>query len=88
MKKTLMAISVSLLFAASAFAIDAPPQPKGTGQHFEQNKADILKRIDQRIARNQEERACVQAAKNHDDIKSCREKFKAEVQEQRQNMKR
>lgn len=88
MKTTMMAVSVSLLFAVSAFAIDGAPQPKGVGPNFEKNKADIISHIDQRIARNQEEKACVQAAKNHDDVKACRDKFKTEVKEQRQNMKK
>ena len=88
MKTAIMAVSVALLFAIPAFAIDAAPQPKGTGPNFEQQKTDIIKRIDGRIARNQEEKSCVLAAKNHDDIKACRDKFKAEIQEQRQNMKK
>ena len=82
-----MAVSVLLLFAASAFAVDAPPPPKGTEPNFEQLKAEIINRIDQRIARNQEEKSCVQSAKSHEDLKACREKVKAEVKEQRHNMR-
>lgn len=88
MKTAIMIVSASLLFAVSAFATDAAPQQKGPGPNFEQNKAEILKRIDQRISRNQEEKSCIQAAKNHDDVRACRDKFKAEVQEQRHNMKK
>jgi hypothetical protein len=88
MKKTLIAMAVSILFAAPAIAADNAPQAKGPDQNFEQRKADILKRIDERIARNQEEKACVEAAKNHDDLKACREKFKAEIMEQRQKLRK
>jgi len=84
MKTVLIAMAASILFAAPAFAADNAPQPKGPGPSFEQRKSDILKHIDERIARNQEEKTCVQAAKNHDDLKACRDKIRAEVMEQRQ----
>jgi hypothetical protein len=83
----MIAVAVSILFAAPVLAADNTPQPRGPGANFEQRKSEILKRIDDRIARNQEEKGCVQAAKNHDDLKACREKFKAEVQEQRQRQR-
>jgi hypothetical protein len=83
MKTAIIAMAASLLFVATAFAADNAPQPGEPGPSFEQRKADILKRIDERIARSQEEKTCVQAAKNHDDLKACREKLKAEVQQQR-----
>lgn len=82
MKTALIAMAVSILFAVPAFSVDSTPQSKGVGPNFEQHKSDIIKRIDERIARNQEEKSCVQAAKNHDDVKACRDKFKAEVKEQ------
>lgn len=81
-------VAVSMLYAVSALAVDAAPHVKTSGPNFEQHKADIIRRIDLRIARNQEEKSCIQAAKNHDDVKACRDKFKAEVQEQRHNMKK
>jgi len=84
MKTVMIAMAVSILIAAPAFAADNAPQPKGPGPSFEQRKSDILKHIDERIARNQEEKTCVQAAKNHDDLKACRDKIRAEVMEQRQ----
>ncbi|HXE96483.1 MAG TPA: hypothetical protein VN642_08760 [Dongiaceae bacterium] len=83
MKTAMIAMTVSILFSAPAFAADNAPQFNGAGPSFEQRKSDILKHIDERIARNQEEKSCVQAAKNHDDIKACRDKFKAEVLQQR-----
>lgn len=84
MKKTMIAVAVATLFAVPVFAADTTtPPPKEPGPNFEQAKSDTLKRIDERIARNQEEKACVQAAKNHGDLKACWEKLKAEVQGQR-----
>jgi hypothetical protein len=87
MKTAMIAAAVSILLAAPAFAADNAPQTKGPGPNFEQRKSEILKRIDERIARNQEEKACVQAAQNHNDIKACRDKFKSEFQEQRQKQR-
>ena len=83
MKKAMIAAIISLLIVAPVFADNSVQQPKGPGPNFEQVKADILKRIDERIARNQEEKSCAQAAKNHEDLKACREKFKEEMKAQR-----
>jgi len=83
MKTAMIAMTALVLFSSPAFEADNAPQFNGAGPSFEQRKSDILKHIDERIARNQEEKSCVQAAKNHDDIKACRDKFKAEVLQQR-----
>ena len=37
---------------------------------------------------NQEELACVQAAKNHADMKACRDKFREEMNEKHQNLRK
>ena len=84
MKKAMVTAAVFILFATAAVAADNTQQPMVQGHNFEQHRADILKRIDERIVRNREEKSCVQAAKNHEDIKACQDKFKAEVREQRQ----
>ena len=76
MKKALIsAIVITLAFALPAFAAEnnQPQQARGPG--FEERKAEILGHIDERIARNQQERACVQAAKSREDLKACRDKF-------------
>lgn len=79
-------IFMTLLAATStAFAVDAPPQ--GKGQNFDKIKADVTGRINARIARNQEELSCVQNAKNHAELKACRDKFREEVKEQRDRMR-
>ncbi len=82
MKKSI--ITLALLFAASsAFAVEPTPgEGKGAGPNFEKRKAEIISRINVRIARNQDELSCVQAAKDHADLKECRKKMKREMKEQ------
>ena len=89
MKKTMVAAVIFLFFAAPAFAADNNALPaKGPGgpadAKFDQVKADVLKRIDERIARIQEIKTCVEAAQNYNNLEACREKFKEEMMEQRQ----
>lgn len=79
-------ITVSLLLATTAaFAADPPPQ--GQGQNFENFKANVISRINARIARNQEELSCVQSAKDHNALKECRQKFAQELKAEREQMK-
>jgi len=84
MKKKIISLVIAGLFAVPAFAIDNALVPIAPVQNFEQHKAELLKRIDERIARSQEEKSCVQAAQNQNDIKACREKIREEVRDQRQ----
>ena len=83
MKTALIAALFTGLCVTSVFAADE----KGVGQNFETRKAEVLKNIDQRIVRNQEEKACVQSAANHDALKACREKFRAEMKSDRPGKK-
>jgi len=78
MKKVIITLFGILLFSTQALAADNGPQKNGPGENFEERKAEVLRRIDKRIARNQEEKACVQAANNHEALRACREKFKPE----------
>jgi hypothetical protein len=77
MKKAFMgAIVISLALAAlPAVAAENNPPQQAAGPMFEQRKAEILNRIDQRIARDQQEKACIQTANNHEALKACRDKF-------------
>jgi hypothetical protein len=84
MKAKIISVVVAMLFAVPVFAAEPVPLQKAAGPNFEKHKADIISHIDTRIARNQEEKSCVQAAQNHVDIKACRDRFKAEIKEQRQ----
>ena len=79
MKTVIFAAVASMLMASSTFAAESTQPSKGPGPNFEQFKSEVLTRIDARIARNQEEKTCVQAAKNHEDLKACRDKFMAEA---------
>jgi hypothetical protein len=84
MKTRILSAAIAVFFAVPAFAVDSTTQPKPPGPNFEKHKSEIISRIDARIARNQEEKACVQSAQNHNAIKACRDKFKAEAKEQQQ----
>jgi len=84
MKRVWIAVAVlSLVVAAAAFAADSGTAPQGPGKSFEEQKADILKHIDTRMSSLQEGKACVQAAKNHDDLRVCRQKHRAEMDQMR-----
>ncbi len=75
MKTATMVALISLGLVIPAFAIEGGPPPQGPGPNFELRKADMLKQIDQRLTRLQQMKACIQAARNHDDARACREKF-------------
>jgi len=81
MKRVVIAVAafVSLVFALTAFAVEGVQPPKETGINFEQMKADHLKKLDGRINSLQQEKTCAQAAKNHDDLMTCRSKHKADM---------
>ena len=70
---------LSLIFAGLSFAVEGIQPSAETVPNFEQMKADHLQRLDDRINSLQEEKACIQAAKNQDDLTACRSKHKAEM---------
>jgi len=72
MKKAIVVAAISLALAGSAFAADA-----GKSENFDHKKAQVLKLLD-------EAKTCVQAAKNHDDFKACREK----IEQAKENLKK
>ncbi len=86
MKRAIIAASISLALAMPAFAMDGGGPPQGPDQNLEQRKAEVLKRIDERLARLQQMKACIQRARTHDDARACREKF--EVRDRLENRKR
>ena len=98
MKKAL-AITMAILFALTITSVTfaseekvAPPiegsQPtKETGPHFEQMKANHLKKLDERMNSLQQEKTCVRAAMNQDDLMACRSKHKAEMKKHRDDMR-
>ena len=88
MKKALIAaVALSLVLAVSAFAADSGRPQNIPAPNFDQRKSDILKMLDERMAGLQEAKHCIEAAKNHDDIRTCREKHRAEMMEKRGEMK-
>jgi hypothetical protein len=77
-------VALSLVLAVSAFAIEGS-QP--TAPNFEQMKADHLKKIDDRMNSLTEEKVCVQAAKNQEELKACWMKHRSEMQQHRDDMR-
>lgn len=84
MKKMIMTVAL-LVAAATVCSAEPPRQEPGKGQNFDKMKAEVVGRITARIARNQEELACVQGAKSPADLKACREKFREEMKEMREH---
>jgi len=72
MKGALFAVfTISLLWAVPAFASDGGQPTQGSGMTFEQRKANILTRIDERITRLQEVRTCVAGAVTPEALRAC-----------------
>jgi len=72
MKATLfVVVAASLLFAVPSIAFDGGQAEQGSGATFEQRKAEFLVRIDQRLARLQEVKACVSAATTPAMLRAC-----------------
>ena len=90
MKKVVIAvaIAVSLVFAMSAFAVEGSRPTKAQCADFDQTKAFHMKKLDERINSLQQEKTCVQAAQNQDELKACRSKHRAEMKEHRGAMKK
>jgi hypothetical protein len=87
MKRALIAAAVlSLSFAGQAVAAEGGQPPNAQGATFEQRQANILKMLDARIAEIQEGKACVQAAKNDEELKACREKQMKKMEDRRGEM--
>ncbi len=53
------------------------------GRDFEELKAEVLKKIDVRLAGMQKDRKCIEAAKDHDDLKACRKAHRDEMKRMR-----
>lgn len=70
-----------LLVALMVFSFNSFAEDKVT--NFALVKEKVLKHIDERISSLQENKSCVSAAQNHQDLKACRKK----MQEMRRAMK-
>ena len=74
-RAVIVAIVVFLAFALPAFAVESNEPPKGPAPTFEQKKAQLLKSLDERITKLQQEKTCVQAAKKDEDLQACMRKY-------------
>jgi len=83
----LVSAMLALAFAIPAFAVEGGQPAKAPEVSFEQRKADMLDHIDRRITRLQDEKACIQAAKDRDELKLCWDKFRAEEEKDRARMR-
>ena len=72
MKTIAVNLLVALLLTLSAGAGHSAATPVT----LEQDKAEQLKRIDTRIKRLQDERACISAATTKEAVRSCRQQFR------------
>ena len=87
-KVVIAVVALSLVLSVSAFAIEGSQPPKETAPNFEQMKVDHLKKLEERMSSLQQEKTCVQAANNQDDLMACRAKHKAEMKEHRDDMRK
>jgi hypothetical protein len=84
MKKIAIAGAVLLAFSGPVLASEEGK----SAANFDERKAEILKRIDDQIQRFQESKTCIIAAKNHNEMKACKEKQVMERKKLREEMKR
>lgn len=69
------AMFVMLIFGYSSAQMPVNPPPgekEVTPEKFSELKADILKRIDDRMKRMADEKTCVTASTNMEELKKCR----------------
>ncbi|MBF0329259.1 MAG: hypothetical protein HQL10_08870 [Nitrospirae bacterium] len=93
-----LALVFALVFSVQVFGEEQKSIEKSKAAKFEAHKAKALSHIDARIKLLQDDKTCIAAAKNQDDIKKCRqadhekrkemkESFKEEKKEHREKMK-
>lgn len=79
------AIIISLIllpvFAATGVPVEADQPLKAPDTNFEIERAQVLKKLDMTMNSLQEDKACIQAAKNHAEFRLCFKKLRAEMQE-------
>ena len=87
-KGVIIAAVLSLAFLATASAIESDQTSKGPDHKFEMEKAEILNMLDVRMTNIQENKACIEAAKNHSDLRLCMEKRRVALRKKFQEMKK
>ncbi len=90
MKTGVIAVVVvlSLVFVLSVSASEGVQPAQETIVNFDQIKADQLKNIDERIENLQQQKTCVQMAKDQDNLSGCWMKHKAEGKRNRNDMRK
>lgn len=71
MKRIAVITAAVLLYAMPSIAANAGEVGPGPAASFEQRKAEVLGRIDQRLVRLQEARVCVSAATTPEALRAC-----------------
>jgi hypothetical protein len=75
MKRALFAaVLLSLALVVPALALESGP-PTGPAPSFDEKKTLILKHLDERITKLQQEKDCVKATKSDEDLNGCMAKF-------------
>ena len=79
-------LSTCIIFSAviTALAADSNMGFQETIQSVEQKKSEVVQHVKRKIARDQEELACVQSAASHVELKSCHDKFRPPQRSDRQ----
>ncbi len=77
MKKYIAAATLVLMFSAAALAQQAPGNGRDPGkrfapENFQDTKARVLQMIEERRARLDQEKACIEKAENMEEMKKCR----------------
>lgn len=90
MKRAVIAAAAALTMALAvpAFGIEGSQPTKQTEITFEQMKDNHLKKLEQRMKSLQEEKTCVQAAKDQTELRACRSKHRADMKPQRDEMRK
>ena len=87
MKKTAVILSVLLALTVPVLAAEEGDKT-GKQDSFPERKAAILKKLNDQIHNLQEAKTCVQAAKDSNDMKACREKQMAERKQMQEEMRK
>ena len=88
MKGKTFIIVVLLAFTVPALAAGEDEKSVKSIPSFAERKAEVLKNLDNQILSLQETKTCIQAAKDHNAIKACREKQMAERKQLHEEMRK
>ncbi len=81
MKTKLMTAAFICICAISASAAHSD----SNHQNIEQKKTEILQHIQERITNSEAEIVCVKSAQSHDELRTCKEKFRPPLKNDKHN---